>query len=259
MAAPRDLQPHLSAAVNQAIMRGMAVEVRYRPATMAEWLALLPSDWVPSAPLPRSTLTQTSATVRLPQQRPRPVAVASASSPTAANRPPAKRQLTPGLLGAAVFTFAFIATSAFFAISHSSPPRPKSPVVQPSSQVPTDVDKKEVTSPQPQVTETPVQIPTTTPSPRSNSHPEVESPSPSPSDSPSPRLGSPLSTPRASQPPALPPDSTQASPSVIPTQSSSPAVTPQPESPAKEQQSSKDNSGQHSSKLDKNKREEKHQ
>ncbi|HEY9647600.1 MAG TPA: protein kinase [Chroococcidiopsis sp.] len=42
MPAPRDLRPELSAQINQAVMRGMAVESTYRPPTVAEWLALLP-------------------------------------------------------------------------------------------------------------------------------------------------------------------------------------------------------------------------
>ncbi|MEQ9368620.1 MAG: protein kinase [Coleofasciculus chthonoplastes F3-SA18-01] len=42
MPAPRDLQPQLSAAVNQAVMRGMAIEARHRPPSVAEWLSLLP-------------------------------------------------------------------------------------------------------------------------------------------------------------------------------------------------------------------------
>lgn len=42
MPSPRELQPHLSAAVNQAVMRGMAVEARFRPQTVADWLDLLP-------------------------------------------------------------------------------------------------------------------------------------------------------------------------------------------------------------------------
>ncbi|MBX9255898.1 serine/threonine protein kinase [Desmonostoc muscorum CCALA 125] len=46
MPSPRELQPHLSAAVNQAVMRGMAVESRFRPATVAEWLQLLPGSGV---------------------------------------------------------------------------------------------------------------------------------------------------------------------------------------------------------------------
>lgn len=42
MASPRELQPHIAAATNQAVMRGMAVESQFRPATVAEWLQLLP-------------------------------------------------------------------------------------------------------------------------------------------------------------------------------------------------------------------------
>ncbi len=268
MAAPRDLQPHLSAAVNQAVMRGMAVEVRYRPATIAEWLSLLPPD-VPSASVSKPP-TPIAATVKLPQQFARPVAVASASSPAAISSPPAKR-LSPVWIGGGA-AIAAIASVAYNFIPHSSPPPPTPTplVVQPSSQAPTNVDKKEVVA-SPQATETPVQIPTTTrrrrrrqqpaiqtsPSPLGNSHPEVESPSPSPSDSPTPPLESPSSTPNSSQSPSpVQPPSSQPSPSVIPTQSS--PVTPQPE-PSVKQQQTEDNSGQPSSKLDKNKQEEKHQ
>ncbi|MFN6483729.1 MULTISPECIES: serine/threonine protein kinase [unclassified Nostoc] len=50
MPSPRELQPHLSAAVNQAVMRGMAVESRFRPATVAEWLQLLPGNGVNGTP-----------------------------------------------------------------------------------------------------------------------------------------------------------------------------------------------------------------
>ena len=42
MPSARELQPHLTAAANQAVMRGMAVEARFRPQTVAEWLELLP-------------------------------------------------------------------------------------------------------------------------------------------------------------------------------------------------------------------------
>ncbi|MDJ0694952.1 serine/threonine-protein kinase [Mastigocoleus sp. MO_188.B34] len=44
MPAPRELQPHLSAAVNQAVMRGMAVEAKFRPQIVDDWLKLLPSS-----------------------------------------------------------------------------------------------------------------------------------------------------------------------------------------------------------------------
>ncbi|MGL5059976.1 MAG: serine/threonine-protein kinase, partial [Microcoleus sp.] len=39
--APRDLQPQVSPIVSQAVMRGMAIEARDRPASIAEWLMLL--------------------------------------------------------------------------------------------------------------------------------------------------------------------------------------------------------------------------
>jgi serine/threonine protein kinase len=42
--APGDLQPQLSPSVNQAVMRGMAVEPQYRPSSLAEWLAMLPGS-----------------------------------------------------------------------------------------------------------------------------------------------------------------------------------------------------------------------
>ncbi|MFM7406822.1 MAG: protein kinase domain-containing protein [Cuspidothrix sp.] len=44
MPSPRELQPHLSAAVNQAVIRGMAVEMQFRPSTVAQWLELLPGN-----------------------------------------------------------------------------------------------------------------------------------------------------------------------------------------------------------------------
>jgi serine/threonine protein kinase len=44
MPSPRELQPHLSAAVNQAVMYGMALEAKFRPPTVAEWLKLLPGN-----------------------------------------------------------------------------------------------------------------------------------------------------------------------------------------------------------------------
>ena len=60
MASPRELQPHLSAAVNQAVMRGMAVEARFRPQTVADWLHLLPGAQVGvsvTQPIPTSAVS----------------------------------------------------------------------------------------------------------------------------------------------------------------------------------------------------------
>ncbi|MEY3868633.1 MAG: hypothetical protein RLZZ338_2524 [Cyanobacteriota bacterium] len=40
---PRTLQPQLSLACNQAILRGMALDIPYRPSTIDHWLSLLPN------------------------------------------------------------------------------------------------------------------------------------------------------------------------------------------------------------------------
>jgi serine/threonine-protein kinase len=96
MPAPRDLYPELSAAVNQAVMRGMAVEPQYRPNTIADWLNLLPSQ----APTPfAASATQpagsTSAVPTLAVGRraaaavPQPRPVRSPGSPRRQMSPPA--------------------------------------------------------------------------------------------------------------------------------------------------------------------------
>lgn len=89
MPAPRDLQPQLSPAVNQAIMRGMAVEARYRPASVEEWLSLLPDPQFEKASgtVTGANPTRTGATVPIHlqpppqvQQKPRPAAQSLAES-----------------------------------------------------------------------------------------------------------------------------------------------------------------------------------
>jgi serine/threonine-protein kinase len=65
---PRQLQPQLSAAVNQAVMQGMALEVHHRPASVAAWLSLLPTSdqSMQTMPAPMSGVEpKTSATVAL--------------------------------------------------------------------------------------------------------------------------------------------------------------------------------------------------
>ncbi len=69
MPSPRELQPHLSAAVNQAVMRGMAVDSRFRPATVAEWLQLLPGTGLNVTP--QVVPTQSVATINLSAQQQR--------------------------------------------------------------------------------------------------------------------------------------------------------------------------------------------
>jgi serine/threonine-protein kinase len=67
MPSPRELQPHLSAAVNQAIMRGMAVDAKFRPSSVAEWLKLLPVS--ASVPAPQPIPTHAVETIDLSSQQ----------------------------------------------------------------------------------------------------------------------------------------------------------------------------------------------
>ena len=93
MPSPRELQPHLSAAVNQAIMRGMAVESRFRPATVAEWLQLLPENGANMTP--QALATYAVPTVNLSAQQ-----AATLLGKTAQNRPyqsSALAQPNPGI------------------------------------------------------------------------------------------------------------------------------------------------------------------
>jgi serine/threonine protein kinase len=67
MPSPRELQPHLSASVNQGVMRGMAVESRFRPGTVEEWLKILPVNGLVA--VPQIALTQTVPTIDLSSQK----------------------------------------------------------------------------------------------------------------------------------------------------------------------------------------------
>jgi serine/threonine-protein kinase len=101
MPAPRDLQPQLSPAVNQAVMRGMAVEAQYRPQTIADWLALLPNTAATPAavsatanPAPANSAAppspSTAATVAVAPRRPAASVAASLPAATAPAAPNAK-------------------------------------------------------------------------------------------------------------------------------------------------------------------------
>jgi serine/threonine-protein kinase len=88
MPEPRTLNSHLSPALNQAILRGMALDVEQRPATIAEWIALLPepSYTAPATPVAKFPATAPTLAVSPP---PPPAAAASPSSrPPFASPPP---------------------------------------------------------------------------------------------------------------------------------------------------------------------------
>lgn len=135
MPAPRDLQPQLSASLNQAIMRGMAVEARYRPPSVDEWLSLLPN---PQWPKPNGTgngslPTHTGSTVPINSQQltqvPQ-VPQVQVKSPSAAQElGTVKRLGVPGLLiggGIAIAT----GLIALGSVWHQ--PKPEQPLASPT-------------------------------------------------------------------------------------------------------------------------------
>ncbi|MUG92097.1 protein kinase [Scytonema sp. UIC 10036] len=119
MPSPRELQPYLSASINQAVMRGMAVESRFRPQTIAEWLELLPNSSINA--VPQLVTTQTVPTIDLsaqPQiakspQKVTPNKVDTAPPPSKSNQ--ANKKLSPKvLIGTGV---ALVAATTSFAVT----------------------------------------------------------------------------------------------------------------------------------------------
>jgi len=211
MPTPREIQPDLSAAVNQAIMRGMALEARHRPASIDEWLSLLPNPEFDSAAVatkPVSTLM--TATVPLIPHR----TTLSGELP----RPTNQRRWVAILLGGGVAiatAYALVATAW----------KPSQPIATPTSQ-PT---KKQQNTPQPKpsVSVSPVASPsndeeeTQDSTPKSRVKPEQDS-------EPEPKPVSQRSRKRYPRSPAATVSPTKPKPSPAPVQSSPSAATPEP-------------------------------
>ena len=179
MSSPRELQPHLSAAVNQAVMRGMSVEARFRPETVASFLKLLPGDGV-IAPHP-PVVTHTVATVNLSgQQYEEKLPQAAMPKATALSRiarqitPPIPAVITPMLnkfrspkvlIGSGIALFAAIAgfgIASTFSKSHQRP-EPKLFEPKPNSVAPSASPNINITpTPSPSVPETNTTAPTNT-------------------------------------------------------------------------------------------------
>ncbi|MFM7450034.1 MAG: serine/threonine protein kinase [Leptolyngbyaceae cyanobacterium] len=195
MPSPRDWRPDISASVSEAVMRGLAVEARYRPVTIAEWLALLPGAPRFSSP----TSTQTGVA-------PPPLSQPAPPPPTAATMPVIPRQAQPKVLPPPVadqpariekpapssglrtvllflalsaLTVTGVAIAALMLRSRQVAP----PVVEKLAP-PTSPSPPVVSSPKP----TPSPIPPLSPSPTPTPTPAepVAQPSPSPEPSPSP-------------------------------------------------------------------------
>ncbi|MBW4665292.1 MAG: protein kinase [Chroococcus sp. CMT-3BRIN-NPC107] len=172
--APIDVQPQLSKAVSQAVMRGMAVEARFRPATISQWLSLLPGTTQPIAGVPVKTL----ATVALiPQHHKQSDHLA----PPPRTIPVVKKRPLPWLLIGGGVALASIVGVALSQVLFNYLQQPNSvPVVTPVPEV------LETTPPQVEVSPTPILEPTpdtSTPITQDSPTPEV-SPSPEVTDSP---------------------------------------------------------------------------
>lgn len=129
MPAPRELQPQMSAAVNQAIMRGMALEARFRPANVEEWLSLLPNPQlaqINGTPIASFTHTGTTAPINAQQ-----LAQLKKTSLSSAHLPLFKRF---GVRGIAIGGVAAIATGlvAVGTVRHQSQPKPSAPTPTPT-------------------------------------------------------------------------------------------------------------------------------
>ncbi|MEC4813894.1 MAG: serine/threonine-protein kinase [Scytonema sp. PMC 1069.18] len=153
MSSPRELQPHLSAAVNQAVMRGMAVEARFRPQSVTDWLHLLPGQAGSVAPQP--VVTHAVPTVNLSAQEyseKTPKKTASSKPKTPASPPRFnkiyQKLASPKLLiGLGV---ALVAATTSFAITSTISQRS-----QPSSQSAEEKGNNDVFKELPQVSTTP--------------------------------------------------------------------------------------------------------
>jgi serine/threonine-protein kinase len=190
LSEPRQLRPDLSPAINQAILRGMALELHHRPATVNEWLALLPQTEAASParfsiePSPATVTPNEKTTVAVglldsSQQNTVPKRV---SEPRSQASP--RRAWMPWLLGGVVLGGASLGVlTAKFSIPETVPvasPPVKSPIAKPPTPKPrvkVEPSSERVIMPVPSAKPSPSVVPTEVSQP-------VVTPSASPSESP---------------------------------------------------------------------------
>jgi serine/threonine-protein kinase len=164
MPEPIELQPNLSRSVNQAILRGMALNAIDRPATIEQWLALLstgetlpPLQGVTPTNRPRQS-TETASTV----------AVVQARTPTIAE-PQEKSGLKVILLVTALsgLTLAGVTGGALWFQSRQKPVTEvaTTPSIAPSISPTPEESPSPSPKPSASPTPTPIETPTPTPEP----------------------------------------------------------------------------------------------
>lgn len=229
MPAPRDLQPQLSAAANQAVMRGMAVEAQYRPASVDEWLSLLPDVSPVGQSSPATKPPPTGPTVPVIPQHHSPQTPAGSATAAVAVQPSQGKGCQPFVLWGLVAIAALLAGVVGFATVVIKSGKPSSPTVTDRDRPSPQVERQKADRDRDSPIFTPEPIPS--PSPREVPPPVVEtppSPSPSPTPSPSP---SPSPSPTPSPTPTPPPIVVQPTP-VAPSIEKPVPPTPTPSTPA---------------------------
>ncbi|MDJ0555114.1 MAG: serine/threonine-protein kinase [Microcoleaceae cyanobacterium MO_207.B10] len=209
MPTPRELQPQLSAAINQAVIKGMALDIQYRPATVDQWLELLPNSLntgstlaVVSRNLPQSLGTGNTRTTGVPGGE------------------QSKGLWLWGFIGA----IATLIGGALAAILLNSEPSSSPPIVLPTQPFPTVEPSDIAQTPSAKPTPIPTPIPSPTPEPIETEPTTVTPiPIPIPIPTPTPTPVEPIIQPIPSpEPPVL-------EPTPIPTPS--PTPTPDPVEP----------------------------
>ena len=182
---PRTLQPQLSVACNQAILRGMALDIPYRPSTIDDWLSLLPSTQTSPPLTPQGRYSpNTGPTVAVIPQNSTPIPSVSPSHPQGMNW---------GTIALLSFLAAIV---GFIAVVFTRQPIPQkadniSKPVTPTVEKPKPTPKPSVYQ---QVTKTPIDSPKPSPvlpspSPKLSPSPAIETPKPEPlKESPKPNV-----------------------------------------------------------------------
>ena len=219
--APIDLQPQLSKSVSQAVMRGMAVEAKFRPATISEWLALLPGTnrAIPVVP-------ETLATIALiPQHYKKPGLVPPPRTTVAVKKRP-----FPWLLVGSIALAAIAGVALSKVLANYLQPSNSVPVVVPSPEV------RQTTSPQIEASPTPSETPnlkierreTSQESPTPNVSPSpLVTDSPIPNETPVPAWREQLREESRRQNSPSPTPTNESPDVVVPTEEISPSPTPE--------------------------------
>ncbi|HEY9860491.1 MAG TPA: protein kinase [Candidatus Obscuribacterales bacterium] len=197
---PREWRSDLSARVNQAVVRGMAVEPQARPTSVDAWLQLLPDSPPASYPASPGSTSQVATVAVIPQHRQVPQSAATVAAASAHSH--LWRYLVIGglaALGAIAVVGALVARQP-----STSPPSVAQP--SPTAPPPSPTPTPEVVTPAPDATSTPVpSVSPEAPEPTPPSEPEPPAPT-------APEPGSELKPEPPAVSPPLPPESTESTP-----------------------------------------------